>query len=238
MAKRKRRSSESNRQGQWLDIEVRGKEMKAKTEKVDIQQKIQHTNGKYLWTYAIPLLTNFTFLSIIAKAVLLSLAPVYLLLIILDLIEGNFERYFMERTLLMGGLMLLMLGLILIAWLVYVIVHKNRYIVIYEVDKKGILFVEARTTAEKSDLLAQLGMVAGALSGQATLSGASLLATTRHSYYTKFANIKQIIIKRNHFVVKARGIHTNVVYFYAQDQDELLEFILDHCPESTYVKEK
>src|SRR5690606_27126679 len=92
-----------------------------------------------------------------------------------------------------GGLIVaITTGLMLLAYPLVAWLNGGKYCVIFEMDDIGIRHIHMRRQFRRNQVLALLTVIAGAASGSAQTAGAGLLAGSRRSLYTAFADVRSL----------------------------------------------
>lgn len=192
----------------------------------------QDLKGKYRWMIEINLLQDTTIPLTVWKILLLCCLAPLTLTIILAIAEGNLTAHLFSIFRLFGLLAAIMTALVVIGYyLVFIPIQGVRYPVVFEMDQKGICHLQMPKSQDKTELLAWLGILAGALAGNPTVVGANLLATSRKQLYTEFSKVRKIHVDSRKKIIKliASDMTRNLIYASREDFAFVQEWILKHC---------
>lgn len=187
-------------------------------------------DGKYRWYYEYKMLKNPTILFTVLKVLYLgSLAPA-LLTFFLQLGDGFITacKVFFEVFLICAAIMTV-LGII--GYVVLAGIFGWTYMVLFEMDEEGVTHLQMAKQYKKAQAVSWLAALAGAVTGNLTLTGAGLLAASRNSMSSEFSKVKSL--------KKAKGRNTiyvnellgkNQVYCAKEDYDFVWDYISSRCP--------
>ncbi len=198
---------------------------------------LRDDNGGYTWIYEYSLWKNPTVLITLGKVLLLSAVLVALFIFFITLGEGASEAFMAAAKVLgiTGGIMAVLL---LIAYPVYSIVNGGKYIVVFEMDDRGIVHRQLQQQYHKNQVLGMLTAAAGLASGSPTIAGAGLLSATKSTQKSTFRNVRKIVIRADRHVIylnDANGF--NQVYAESEQFPFIRDFIVSRCPKAA-VSEK
>lgn len=143
----------------------------------------QGPDGTYRWLVEINLLTDTTIPFTVWKILLLSCLVPLTLTVVLAMAEGNLLASLFPLFRLFGRAVAVMTALVAIGYyLVFIPIRGTRYPVVFAMDQKGIRHMQMPNRQDKTELLAWLGILTGALAGNPAAVGASLLAASAHSF--------------------------------------------------------
>ncbi len=185
-------------------------------------------DGYYRWVYEFSLMKNPTIMITLAKVLGLSVGLVYLFVLLLAVFEGNFESIGgMTLGFLIGLLGFLALGFI--SYVIYAGMNGWKYCVMFEMNETGVTHKQMETAVKKSELLQDIGILAGLLTGNMTVTGAALMIRTSMS--TDFDKVKNIKARRGrHTIYVNEMLCKNQVYAASEDFDFVLNFINARIP--------
>lgn len=191
----------------------------------------------YRWSFEYDMLKNPVILITIYKAMGLSCVIVFALITIVNLIQGNgFSLPAWDDCKYGVMCLVILLGPVLI--LAYLIVARSygwRYMVLFEMNEKGILHRQMKSQFKKAQALGWVSAMAGMMTGSMSAAGAGLLAASRASMYSEFGKVKAVIVKRGFSTIKVNGrfMH-NQVYAGPGDFDFVLDYINRHTPQAKH----
>lgn len=192
----------------------------------------QDPKGKYRWMLEINLLKDITIPLTVWKILLLCGLVPLTLIIVLAIVEGNLTENMFPIFSLFGLVAAIMTALVVIGYyLVFIPIQGIRYPLVFEMDQTGICHMQMPKNQDKTELLAWLGVLAGALTGNPTVMGANLLAKSRKQLYTEFKKVRKIHVDRRKKIIKliASDMTRNLIYASQEDFAFVQEWILKHC---------
>ena len=93
---------------------------------------------------------------------------------------------------------------------------------IFEMNEKGIRHIQLKSQFKKNQVMAWIEAFAGAVSGNATASGAGLLAASKGSSYSRFKKVRKIEAnRRRHVIYVNESLDRNQVYV-SDEEDGLM----------------
>lgn len=199
---------------------------------MDPERLVKGFRGNFRWVYEVRLLSDTMIPLALLKVLLLGCLFPVLLLTVLALAEGDLAKEFFEIVKVYFGLAGIMLGLLAIGYyLVFIPVMGNRYCILFEMNDKEISHIEMKKSVKRTELLAMLGMLAGAAAGNPAVIGANILGYSRKQMNTKFSNVRKIVLfrKRNCLKLISSDMTRNLVYIQAGDYPFVSQFIIERC---------
>ncbi|MBQ8941658.1 MAG: hypothetical protein IJ062_07445 [Firmicutes bacterium] len=197
-------------------------------------------DGKYRWVYPFDMLKNPVILFTVWKVLGISFFAVWLFANFLNLIGNDLDlETFLETA---KFFLILALVFCVIGIIAYLMVAKQygwRYMVIFEMDDKGIIHRQMEKQFDKVKASGWLTAMIGAAAGKPSAAGAGLLAATHDSLSTDFDKVKRIKISRAHHTIYLNApFSNNQVYVKDEDFDLVKNYILEHIPEEISSKVK
>lgn len=188
-------------------------------------------DGVMRWVYELNMWKSPTLVITIWKLLLLAALVPALLVCVLALVEGDGAAVAFGLFARVGGLVAaIVTGLMLLAYPLVSIISGGRYCVIFEMDDAGIRHVLMPSQFRRSQVLAALTVLAGALSASTQATGAGLLAGARRSLYTRFSDVRAVVaIERRHVIHLVAKLARNQVYAEPADFGFVLNYIDAHC---------
>lgn len=191
-------------------------------------------DGKYRWYGELPMFKNPAILFTVWKVLGLSLGIVFLIALLANACDSVDFVQSMKGTL---KVLLIVAGALfavsLIAYFIAAASYGFRYRAIFEMDEEGVTHTHCPRQFKKTQALAVIAALAGALSGRPSLAGAGLLGAARSSMTSEFANVKKIKISGRSSLIRVNGtLQRNVVFTRPEDLDFAAEFIIAHCPQA------
>jgi len=127
-------------------------------------------DGKYRWVYELNMLTNPIILLTIWKifGILILIQIVFSFLI--DAFQGNLKGWFTDYLFTPGFLIVpgILFGISLIAYVIVACIYGWKYMVLFEMDHKGIDHIQMPKQFKKAEGLAWLTAMAGLVTGNFT----------------------------------------------------------------------
>ena len=189
-------------------------------------------DGKYRWIYELNMWTNPTILFLLLKIFFWIFVGIWVFINILMICDGGIKlEKFWGNTwpflILMGVFSII----ILIAYAIVAAFYGGKYIVLFEMDEKGINHSQMKSQVKKAQALAWLTALAGVGTGNFSMMGLGIASAIRTSMYSSFNSVRSIQPNKGRNVIKVREIlSTNQVYVDDQYFDFVCDFIRSHCP--------
>lgn len=187
--------------------------------------------NKRSWEHDINLLKDTSIVITVWKIVtLVSFFPVFILLVC-ELLDGDLNLETLGEIgkvyFLIAGIMT---GLLLFSYYIFFLPIKGiHYLIIFEMDDIGINHIMGKKQRKKAKILSWVGTIFGIMAKSPTVVGSSVIAGSRQSMYTKFKDIKKIIVytKRSKLKLISKDLTRNIIYTSKEDFEEIYEYIKD-----------
>ena len=206
------------------------------------QQKLEDENykgkeislcadGKYRWVYEMHMIKNPTIFLTAFKVFAGIIGAGWLVFgFFLYVIHGDWAGFWdMTKACLigLGGFFVLtLLGVLLLA-----AIYGGKYVVIFEMDENGVAHIQMPRQFKKAQAMGLIAALVGAVGGSPTTAGAGLLAASRNSSISVFANVKKVKGYRKRNLIKVNQmLNKNQVYVSDEDFDFVYDFIKSRCP--------
>lgn len=178
-------------------------------------------------------LIPLTVLQVIAVA---AAFPAVVLLVV-EVLDGDPARGLRTAAQVYGIAAGVLLALFVVAYPVFVLVKGGRYSVLFEMDATHLRHIEMPRSADRSALLAWVGVLAGLAARDATVMGGNVLALARREMATRFADVRRIVVEPRRHVIRliARDMTRNVVYTHPEDFERVRDEILARCRSDVQV---
>jgi hypothetical protein len=188
-------------------------------------------DGVMRWVFELNMWKNPTLVITIWKLLLLAALVPALLVGLLRWVDGDGLAAALATFLQVGGLVAAVVTvLMLLAYPLVALLNGGRYCVIFEMDQRGIRHIHMQRQFRRSQALAALTVLAGAVAGNAQTAGAGLLAGARRSLYTAFRDVRRIEPHPGRQVIHlATRLTRNQVYAAPEDFDFVLHHIAAQC---------
>ena len=192
-------------------------------------------DGKYRWYYEFPMMKNPTLLYTVWKVLALAFFIVWLFIFLISL--GDAVSYGFGSVLKFTGTFLLLflffMGLGLIAYIFLAAVYGWKYIVLFEMDEKEIVHIQMPKQFDKAQAVGWLTALAGLAGKSYPAMGAGVLAASKNSSTSVFADVKEVKgVRQQHTIRVNQMLNRNQVYADDPDYDFVWNFITGRCPQA------
>ena len=187
-------------------------------------------DGKYRWKYEMNMLTNPSiFLTVFKVFFYIVLVGFVVFGFFIYAIHGNWAGLWgMAKAMLI--VLAIMFGLTALGVLVVAAVYRGKYIVLFEMDEKGIAHIQAPEQFRKAQKLGKVTAMAGAARGSVTTAGAGMLAASKNASTSEFAKVRRVKPRRWMNVIKVNMLlEKNQVYVPKEDFDFVYDYIKSRC---------
>ena len=184
-------------------------------------------DGKYRWVYEVNLFKDFWVLGLIYKifgGIILGLAVIFF---IIELFDSHNYMFVLQMFGIMCGIFLV-LGIL--GYLIYAAIMGGKYCVVYTMDDAGILSEQQPKQAKKANIIADLLVLAGALSGNLTTIGIGLSSANKTSMYSAFKGVKKLkgVAEKGLIRMDARFNHDRA-YCEQEDFNFVWNYVKSRC---------
>ena len=188
-------------------------------------------DGKYRWVYELNMFRNPT--------IFLTVFKIFFWIIFIGWAVFGFFLYVIHAdwqglwgmTKAAGIGLGVFLVLTILGYLAVAAMYKGKYIVLFEMDEKGIAHIQIPRQFKKAEVLGLIAAMAGLAAGRPSAAGAGLLAATKQSSTSEFVHVKKVKAYRRRNLIKVNQLlNKNQVYPPAGQFDFVYEFIKAHCP--------
>ena len=189
-------------------------------------------DGVYRWYYELPMMKNPTILYTVWTVLGISFGLVFLFVLIVSAIGGSLGGWtgFLKMI---GGFLLLALGFVVISVAAYAIVaglYGGSYVVLFEMDDQLVRHIQVPRQFKQAQALAWLTVLAGIASGRPSVSGAGLLASSKNTSTSVFANVERVVVRPRRNLIKVNQLfERNQVYAAPEDFEFVREHIVSRC---------
>lgn len=190
---------------------------------------------RYRWIYEVRLLRNPVFFTLLLKIFFFIWLLITGMVLFISLVEGQSPDLIQAAILPMLFVGVIFLALLFFSYLLYSVIMRGKYTILFEMDDKGIAHIQVPVEAKKAEKLGLVTLIAGLATGQASVAGAGLLSAHRRASYTRFKAINKIRVnpKRQQIKIRSAGLFHNQIFTHPDDFDFVLAFIQSHSPEQT-----
>lgn len=188
-------------------------------------------DGKYRWKYEMHMIKNPTiFLTVFKIFVYIIMIGFLIFGFSLYAIHGDWKGLWdMAKVMLL--VLAIFLGLTILGMLLTAAMYGGKYVVLFEMDENGIAHIQEPRQFKKAQKMGAAAAMAGVASGNLTMAGAGMLAASRNSSTSVFANVRKVKPRRWLHVIKVnQRLNHNQVYVPDEDFDFVYDYIKAHCP--------
>ena len=192
-----------------------------------------YPDGLYRWVGEINLYKNPTILFVIWKIFFWVALGVMVFVGLLsvgdsDFFWDGFLNHLKFSGIMIGGFLVLAL----LGYLIYAMIMKGRYTVIFAMDKNGFTHRQVPAQAEKAQTISMLTTLAGLLAKNPTTIGVGLNAS-RTEMSTDFSRVKSIQgFPRRGLIKVNEGLEKNQIYVLPEDYNFVWNFVKENCPQA------
>ena len=185
-------------------------------------------DGKYRWIYEFSMLKNpgilFTIMKILA---IVSCAPA--LIVVLSDLDYGIEA-FVSGIEVLGVMLIIMVPLALLSYFIVAALYGWKYIVLFEMDEKGVTHIQQDKQFKKAQGIAWLNMFLGAAGNNLSMTGHGLVLMTKNAMTSEFVRVKKVtcIVNRNTIKLDQPLTH-NQIYVDKADWEFVRDYIVKHC---------
>lgn len=191
------------------------------------------SDGKYRWVYEMNLIKNPTVFVLVWKIFFFILLGIFAMILIVDAVEWGeiFSERFWDNLKWMGYFMIGMTVVVGLGYLVYAAIMGGKYIVVFEMDEKGINHIQHPKQVKKAEALAAITTFAGLATGNLSTAGAGMNVRTEMS--TDFSIVRRVKTYPRRHLIKLDGLlEHNQVYAEKEDYEFVKKYIFEHCTEA------
>lgn len=192
---------------------------------------IQGEDGTYHWVFEYGLWRDPTAFLTILKVFVGVGVGVLLLVVILDIINGNFYLDDFVGKLRFGAIFLAVVcAFALVGYAIYAAINGGKYCVMFTMDEESIEHRQMPKQYEKAQIIGALNVTLGLATGNISQVGIGLNSAVS-SMTSNFSNVRSIQGYPRRGVIKVNEpLAKNQVYVEPGDYDFVYGFICDRCP--------
>lgn len=190
------------------------------------------TNGRqYRWMVDVDLWRDTVLPGTLLKLIALAAAFPALLLLLIEVIEGNAAGGLRAAAQVYAIVAGILLALFVIAYPLFILLKGGRYAALFEMDASEVRHIEMPASTDRTVLLTWVGVLAGAAARNPTAMGASLLGGARREMTTRFADVRKVIVDERRHVIRlvARDMTRNLLYTPPEDFARIRDAVLEYC---------
>lgn len=194
-------------------------------------------DGKYRWTYEMNMLKNPAIFLVLLKIFGILFSIPFVVSIIRLASEGELQKAWNE-SIWSGSnpkiwlfVMAVLLGVLLVSYLIVAWTYGGKYVVHFTMDEDYIIHEQEAAQVKRAQKLNMLTVLVGILAKRPSTAGAGMLAASRTTSTSTFANVRRVKSRRLWHLIKVNQLlDHNQVYVPDEDFDFVLDFIKSHCP--------
>lgn len=186
-------------------------------------------DGKYRWIYEFSMLKNPVILFTIMKVLAIcSCAPA--LIVVLSGLGSEGVEVFVDGAKVLGVMLLIMVPLSLFSYFIVAALYGWKYIVLFEMDEKGVRHIQQDKQFKKAQGIAWVNMFLGVAGNNLSMTGRGMVLKTRNTMSSDFANVKKVtcITKKNTIKLDQPFDH-NQIYTEQADWKFVRDYIVKRC---------
>lgn len=186
-------------------------------------------DGIYRWVYELNMFKNTAIIGTLLKIFGGIALAIWLLMNIAD----GFSN-FLETTKVMFFIIIGMVVLVGLSYLIVAAMNGGKYCVLFEMDETCLRHIQLPKQFKKAQVAGWIAMIAGAIAGNPTATGAGILAASRNSLVSEFPKVRNIKAYPARNLIKVNApFSNNQVYVDDANFQFVLDFIRSHCPKAS-----
>ncbi len=195
-------------------------------------------DGIYRWIYEMPILKNPTIFILVWKIFFFVTLGIFVFIILIDAIGGDLDgETFLNTLKFFGYFVAGMTALVVLSLLVYAAVMGGKYIVMFEMDEKGVNHKQMPRQVKKAEVIGILTVLAGLASRNITTVGVGLNSTARSEMYSEFSKVRSVKPFPRRDLIKVNApFSKNQVYAAKEDYAFVVNYICQRVPDSAKPK--
>ena len=210
---------------------------KANTKQEDKKTNIKEKTKDWNWMYEFSFWRNPAILITTAKVLILGLLAPVLLLFIFTLTDGDGLLKALQVSGSIFGYGLIVIAVLLaLAYPLVALLQGGSYLVLFKMDDQGIDHIQLNSQVKKAQAVGYLTALAGVATGNLSVAGAGLLSASRRNLYTSFKKVQSVKAVRSRNTIYVNELlNKNQVYPEPGEFDQVLDYIIRHCPKDVHV---
>lgn len=199
--------------------------------------RLVSAGDEHRWLVDVDLWRDTLIPTTVVKVIALAAAAPALVLLLAELFDGDPARGLRAALEVYGITAGVLLALFVVAYPIFVLVKGGRYTVLFEMDATHLRHIEVPRSADRSALLAWVGVLAGVAARNPAVAGGNVLALARRDLTTRFADVRKVVVepRRRALRLVARDMTRNVVYAHPEDFERIRDEVLARCPRDVRV---
>ena len=185
--------------------------------------------GKYRWIYEFSMMKNTTIFFTILKIFMIGGCTPALVTLFSSLGREKLGA-FVTCAKVYGVIMSITVPLTFFAYLIVAAMYGWKYIVLFEMDNKGIVHIQQDKQFKKAQGIAWVNMFLGVAGNNISMTGHGMALKTRNTMSSDFAFVKKVtcITKRNTIKLNELFAH-NQIYIEQADWEFVRDYIVKRC---------
>lgn len=185
-------------------------------------------DGKYRWIYELNLLKNLTVFFLIWRIFFFIFLGIFTFVILIDALGGKGVEALLETLRVFSYFIIGMTVVSALGYLLYAAMMGGKYIVLFEMDERGVVHKQMPKQAKKAELIGAITALAGLATHNITTVGVGL-NSSRTSMSSDFSKVRKVKAYRRRNLIKVNErLGHNQVYAEDVDFDFVYNFILSH----------
>lgn len=186
-------------------------------------------DGVMRWVYEMDMWKNPTLVITIWKVLMLTSFAPGLLTFFLTL-EDGFGAALLAFVKIMALVLVIVTGLMLLAYPLVSILNGGKYCVMFEMDDRSVKHIQMDKQFKKNQVLALIVSLAGAMAGNVQATAAGMLAGSKQSLTSDFGKVKSITVnEKRHVIYVNENLSRNQIYADPADFAFIKNTIISRC---------
>ena len=199
------------------------------TENKNDSKNLQAIDGQFRWVYELSMWKKPTIIITIVRILILTSLFPALIVFFSSLGEGS-KNAAADFIYVYGICIAIIVPLLLVAYIIVGVINGGKYCIVFEMDKFGVKHIQMKKQFKKAKTTSMIGVIAGTIAGNITLTGSNLLAGSRQSLYSKFRKVKSVVVVRKQNVIYVNeNLNHNQIYVEDENLDFVAQFIVERC---------
>ena len=185
----------------------------------------------YRWIYELDMYRNPIILITVFKVLGISVAIIFVISLIIQLVTGEFSfRFDPDEFKVIGIVVLVFVAITIVSYLIVTKQYGGKYIVIFEMTEESITHRQMDSQFDKAKAMGWWTTIIGLAAGNLTTAGAGLTSATRNSMVSEYASVRKIKPKKwMHMIHVNELLERNQIYVCDEDFEFVLQFLKEKC---------
>lgn len=204
----------------------------AGTTNVRLRQVTLCADGKYRWISELDMFRNPTILFLLFKVFGSIILGIGAFITLIGLFEGGGINALKSGVQIVLIISAIFFFLTLAGYLIVAAMYGGKYVVVFEMDDKGILHRQLQKQVKKGQVVGWISALAALVAGKPTAAGSGLLSATKTSSYSTFSAVRRVkAYPRRHLIKVNEPFCKNQIYV-DDDFEFVYTYICSHCPKA------